>query len=160
MESVDAALLSLPEDITLQSVHPTPTSVLAHIACQRKSAACPQCQQPSIRVHGYYTRTVADLPCAGRRVVFQLRVRKFVCSTPTCPQQVITRAVACTGGLVCADNDPAHCAARSAWFGRRWRAGSAARAALWYPDQFLHAPAASAVPGRRSSASRPRAGRR
>ena len=41
-------------------------------------------------MHGHYARTVADLACAGRRVVLQLRVRKFVCGTPTCPQQIFT----------------------------------------------------------------------
>lgn len=90
MESTESALLPLPEDITLQSVHPSPTSVVVRLACQRPSAACPQCQQPSERVHGHYTRTVADLPCAGRLVVLQLRVRKFICGTATCPQQIFT----------------------------------------------------------------------
>src|SRR5258708_15002603 len=90
MESMESALLPLPEDITLQSVYPTPTTVFVRIACQCSSAACPQCQQLSGRVHGHYTRTVADLPCAGRRVVLQLRVRKCVCGTPTCPQQIFT----------------------------------------------------------------------
>jgi transposase len=90
MEAMDMALLPLPEDITLQSVHPAETVVVAQIACQHPSAACPQCQQPSERVHGYYTRTVADLPCVGRRVVLQLTVRKFVCGTATCPQQIFT----------------------------------------------------------------------
>src|SRR5205823_7157578 len=41
-------------------------------------------------VHGNYGRTVADLPCAGRRVILSLTVRKFVCTTPTCPRQVFT----------------------------------------------------------------------
>jgi transposase len=33
---------------------------------------------------------VADLPCAGRRVILALTVRKFVCSTPACPRQIFT----------------------------------------------------------------------
>ena len=33
---------------------------------------------------------MADLPCAGRRVILSLTVRKFVCSTPTCPRQIFT----------------------------------------------------------------------
>jgi transposase len=49
-----------------------------------------QCQQPSDRIHGHYGRTVADLPCAGRHVTLALAVRKFVCRTPTCPQQIFT----------------------------------------------------------------------
>jgi Transposase/zinc-finger of transposase IS204/IS1001/IS1096/IS1165 len=41
-------------------------------------------------MHGHYERTVADLPCAGRRVILALTVRKFVCRTPTCPQRIFT----------------------------------------------------------------------
>jgi transposase len=74
--------------MALQSVHLSTTTLVVLIACQRPSAACPQCQQLSGRVHGHYTRMVADLPCAGRRVVLHLRVRKLVCGTATCPQQI------------------------------------------------------------------------
>src|SRR5207244_5432308 len=37
-----------------------------------------------------YVRTVADLPCGGRRVILRLSVRKFVCGTPACPRQIFT----------------------------------------------------------------------
>jgi Transposase len=33
---------------------------------------------------------VADLPCAGRRVILALSVRKFVCRIPSCPRQIFT----------------------------------------------------------------------
>ena len=33
---------------------------------------------------------MADLPCAGRRVILALTVRKFVCTTPTCSRQIFT----------------------------------------------------------------------
>jgi transposase len=90
MESVASALLPLPEGLVLESVQATPTTVFARIACIDLQAACPHCHQPSQRIHGHYTRTVADLPCAGRRVVLYLSVRKFVCGTPTCPQRIFT----------------------------------------------------------------------
>lgn len=83
-------LFSLPDGICVSSVRATPTEVVLQIACRRTSAACPVCQQPSERVHGHYGRTVADLPCAGRRVILALTVRKFVCTTPTCPRQIFT----------------------------------------------------------------------
>ena len=83
-------LFSFPDGIFVSSVRTTPTEVVLHIACRRPSAACPLCQQPSERVHGHYGRTVADLPCVGRRVTLALTVRKFVCSSPTCPRQIFT----------------------------------------------------------------------
>jgi transposase len=51
---------------------------------------CPECHQPSARIHGHYQRTVADLPCAGRNVILALTVRKFVCTTSSCPRQIFT----------------------------------------------------------------------
>ena len=35
-------------------------------------------------------RTVADLPCGGRRVILKLFVRKFVCAPSTCPCRIFT----------------------------------------------------------------------
>ena len=93
MESVDTAFLPLPDGIALELVHPTLKSVVVRIACRYQGAACPGCQHLSQRVHGHYTRTVADLPCGGRRVILALTVRKFVCVTPTCPRQIFTERV-------------------------------------------------------------------
>src|SRR5947208_13629953 len=83
-------LFALPDGIFISSVGATPTQLVVQIACRRSDAACPLCQQLSERVHGHYGRTVADLPCAGRRVILALTVRKFVCGIPTCPRQIFT----------------------------------------------------------------------
>ena len=92
MSELDTASLffSLPDGIFVSSVRATTTEVVLHIACRNACAACPLCQQPSERVHGRYVRTVADLPCAGRRGILCLSIRKFVCSTPACPRQIFT----------------------------------------------------------------------
>ena len=82
--------LPLPDGIFISSVRTSVTELVVHIACWNSCAACPLCQQPSERVHGDYVRTVADLPCAGRRVILSLTVRKFVCATPTCPRKIFT----------------------------------------------------------------------
>jgi len=94
MEPREAALLSsilhLPAAITITSVHPGATELVVRIACSLASMSCPECHQPSTRIHGNYERTVADLPCVGRNVLLMLTVRKFVCSTPTCPRKIFT----------------------------------------------------------------------
>ncbi len=94
MEPREAALLScilhLPAGITITSVHPSATELVVRVACHAASMPCPECHQSSTRIHGNYERTVADLPCAGRNVLLMLTVRKFVCSTPTCPHQIFT----------------------------------------------------------------------
>jgi transposase len=48
------------------------------------TAVCPDCGQPSGRVHGRHRRRLADLPAAGRGVVLRLVVRRFRCATPAC----------------------------------------------------------------------------
>lgn len=60
------------------------------MTCRRESACCPLCQQPSERIHGRYGRSVADVPCGGRRVTLALTVRKFICGTPACPRKIFT----------------------------------------------------------------------
>ena len=52
------------------------------------TATCPICAQSSPRIHSRYTRTVADLPWAGRPVRVMLAVRRFFCPTPDCPRKI------------------------------------------------------------------------
>jgi transposase len=85
-----AALFLLPDTIAVEAAYPTTSRLTLQISCTLKSASCPLCQQSSERIHGKYGRTVADVPCAGRLVTLALTVRKFVCSTKTCPRRIIT----------------------------------------------------------------------
>jgi transposase len=85
-----AALFLLPEHIAVEAVSPTKSRLTLQISCTRTSASCPLCQHSSERIHGKYGRTVADVPCGGRLVTLALTVRKFVCSTKTCPRRIIT----------------------------------------------------------------------
>ncbi len=85
-----AALFLLPENIVVEAVYPTRSRLTLQISCTRKSASCPLCQQSSERIHGRYTRTVADVPCAGRLVTLALTVRKFVCPTQACSRRIFT----------------------------------------------------------------------
>src|SRR5947209_19358586 len=85
-----AALFLLPDTIAVEAAYPTTSRLTLQISCTLKSASCPLCQQSSERIHGKYGRTVADVPCGGRLVTLALTVRKFVCSTKTCPRQIFT----------------------------------------------------------------------
>ena len=49
-----ASLLHLPAGITITSVHPSSTELIIHIACHMASMTCPECHQPSARIHGNY----------------------------------------------------------------------------------------------------------
>jgi transposase len=48
---------------------------------------CPTCGRQSARVHSRYLRLVRDLPVADWSVHVRLRVRRFFCDTPGCPQR-------------------------------------------------------------------------
>ena len=85
-----SSVFHFPAGITIDSIDPGANELVIGIACDAPSMPCTQCHQPSFRIHGHYHRTVADLPCAGRNVLLLLMVRKFVCSTPTCPRQIFT----------------------------------------------------------------------
>src|SRR5215475_8872171 len=92
MDSLDTTFpfLPLPDGLVIESLTRAETQLTVRVACTSPTACCPLCQQPSKRIHGNYGRTVADLPCAGHRVILALVVRKFVCRTSTCPQQIFT----------------------------------------------------------------------
>jgi transposase len=60
--------------------------VLARSAVGRR--ACPLCCRLSGRIHSRYVRTVADLPCAGKKVELRLLARRFVCEAPFCRRRI------------------------------------------------------------------------
>src|SRR5207249_2559244 len=94
MSSIETETLSslflLPDHIAVEAVYPTKRRLTIQVSCTLKSASCPLCQQSSERIHARYGRTVADVPCGGRLVTLALTVRKFVCSTKTCPRRIFT----------------------------------------------------------------------
>ncbi|MDQ3567084.1 MAG: ISL3 family transposase, partial [Actinomycetota bacterium] len=59
-----------------------------HTSTERPAAECPLCGRPSRRVHGRYTRTLADLPWCGTPVRLRVRVRKFFCDEATCERRI------------------------------------------------------------------------
>ncbi len=58
------------------------------VAATRRWARCPLCRCRSKRLHSHYERTLADLPCAGARVLMHLRVRRFACRVRRCRRKI------------------------------------------------------------------------
>lgn len=76
------ALLVLPgadylclDEITIDGQDVTITTT----SCQ-STVCCPNCGATATREHSRYTRYPGDLPCVGRQVRLQLKVRRFFCS--------------------------------------------------------------------------------
>jgi len=58
------------------------------LSARRRTAACPLCGRRARRMQSQYTRRVADLPIAGRRVALCLRVRRFFCRNRRCARSI------------------------------------------------------------------------
>jgi transposase len=56
-------------------------------------APCPRCGGRTGQVHGYYERTVADVPADGRPVVVRVRVRRMRCPVRGCAVQTFREQV-------------------------------------------------------------------
>src|SRR6266496_3523928 len=83
-----SSLLSLPAGLELAEIAETSDLLTVHVVATSPMKACPLCSEFATHVRSYYTRLVADLPIAGRRVQLLLHVRKFRCDTVACPRKV------------------------------------------------------------------------
>ncbi len=85
-ESLLALVFPHLAGLRVDRVEDTGTTVVIVASCRAESACCPRCGQQSSRVHGAYSRVVADGAAGGRAVLIALRVRRFRCGQPSCPQ--------------------------------------------------------------------------
>ncbi|GJG89482.1 hypothetical protein tb265_46630 [Gemmatimonadetes bacterium T265] len=67
-------------------------------AC-RPAVACPACGQLARRVHGWYVRTLADLPWEGHRVRLLAHVRKWCCDAGGCARRIFVERLPRTAAL-------------------------------------------------------------
>ena len=61
-------LLCLPEGLEVTNIDVTDGILTIGVVSTQKFSCCPLCSSAATRVHSYYTRTLADLPCAGQEV--------------------------------------------------------------------------------------------
>ncbi|MFI0928414.1 transposase family protein [Streptomyces sp. NPDC021012] len=80
-------------DIAVLSVDVDIEKVRLDAECTTAGAVCPGCGVCSTRVHSSYLRFLSDVPTAGRRVVLQLRVRRFRCWNTKCPRQTFVEQI-------------------------------------------------------------------
>ncbi|MFF2651713.1 ISL3 family transposase [Streptomyces sp. NPDC058045] len=80
-------------DIAVLSVDVNIAIVRVDAHCTTVGASCPGCGIWSAHVHSSYLRFPADVPSGGRRVVLQLRVRRFRCRNTVCPRQTFVEQI-------------------------------------------------------------------
>jgi len=81
--------------LRVHRVEDTGNAVVISSSCTASSECCPACGSASARVHGGYSRTVADGAAGGRPVLIIVRVLRFLCVNPSCPK--VTFAVQADG---------------------------------------------------------------
>lgn len=86
-----ATILQLPEGVHLVSVTLLPALVRLEVASTCAAGSCPRCGTLSEHVHSSYTRTLADVPCAGRPVILSWHVHRFRCCNSACSQHIFTQ---------------------------------------------------------------------
>ena len=77
-------LLPPDDHITFQSLIIDEPRFILVAAMISTHSTCPDCSQPTHRIHGRYRRTLADLPWATAPIELRLIVRRFRCCTGTC----------------------------------------------------------------------------
>ena len=84
-EALLAVLFPHLSGLRVHRVEDTGEAAVIWASCRTASACCPRCGQESSRVHGGYSRVVADGAAGGRPVLIVLGVRRFRCLNPSCP---------------------------------------------------------------------------
>ena len=78
----------VPSGLVVESVSDLPDSIILAVRSPASAAKCPSCGSISGRIHSRYTRQVADLPSAGRKVRLRVITRRFVCGVPHCRRKI------------------------------------------------------------------------
>lgn len=87
-------LFALPSGLEIMSCTKLEGRLYISLLSIQPSSACPLCGTAATRIHSRYQRRLADLPCAGQPVCFQLLVRIFFCDASTCPRKIFTERLA------------------------------------------------------------------
>jgi transposase len=83
-------LLPPSESLSIEAIDLQDQGLLIQLALTEPKASCPDCLQPTWRIHGRYWRTLSDLSWATTPVQLRLHARRFRCETPSCKRKTFT----------------------------------------------------------------------
>ena len=86
-------LLPLPDGMLIEQIQITEAGVLISVVATHPTSCCPLCSSFSSSIHSIYSRTLQDVPCAGRQIQLLLTVRRFFCHNPVCSRKIFTERV-------------------------------------------------------------------
>lgn len=87
--TLNAAAL-IPVGLEMDSVSDAGVVTVITVRSATGLGACPDCGEAAGRVHSRYTRTLGDLPLAGRSVQLTLLVRRFRCDRTLCARRIFS----------------------------------------------------------------------
>src|SRR5215475_2355019 len=87
LDDLCAHLLPPDDQLQFQSLIIEEPCLILVAAMNAVKSTCPDCHQPTERIHGRYLRTLADLPWAMAPTQLRFIVRRFRCGTCSCPRQ-------------------------------------------------------------------------
>jgi transposase len=87
LDDLCAHVLPPDDRITFQSLIIEEPRLILVAAMISTHSTCPDCRQPTHRIHGHYRRTLADLPWATAPIELRVIVRRFRCCPCTCRRQ-------------------------------------------------------------------------
>jgi len=87
------ALFPQFKGLSVDQVEVCGDAVQLKAATRTTRAACPDCRQHSAQVHGQYVRRLADMSAGGWAVRIELQVRRFRCSSSSCPRRTFVEQV-------------------------------------------------------------------
>jgi transposase len=96
---------TIPQHLHVDALSFDGDSVTIRASTDDPAARCPCCGRPSRRIHGRYTRTLADLPWCGTPVHLRVRVRKFFCDEPTCERKIFAERLEGVAGVYARGTD-------------------------------------------------------
>ena len=79
---------TIPEQLQVDTLSFDGDLATIYVSTTNSAAECPLCRRPSQRIHGRYTRTLADLPWCGTPLRLRVRVRKFFCDEYSCERKI------------------------------------------------------------------------
>lgn len=84
-------LLPLKDQLTIEQIYVDKEMITIEITTNDVTWPCPDCRQPSQRVHSRYWRTVADLPWADKQILLQWQVRRLFCDVSGCQRKTFAQ---------------------------------------------------------------------
>ena len=75
-------------DVQVEGVDTAAEEITLTLRTTSPTALCPSCGAESSRIQSCYTRTLRDLPSAGRPIHLIMHVRRFFCKKRTCSQKI------------------------------------------------------------------------